>query len=55
MRDQHFDVLSYYLKQLELKKRITNIYKILDCFNSSQHERNIIRLNNMLKPINSVA
>ena len=55
MRDQHFAVLSYYLKKLEFKKRITNINEILDCLNSSQHERNIIRLSNKLKPINSVA
>ena len=55
MRDQHFAVLSFYLKKLEFKKRITNIYEILDCFNSSQHESNIIRLSNKLKPINSVA
>ena len=55
MRDQHFAILSFYLKKLEFKKRITNIYEILDCFNSSQHERNIIRLSNKLKPINSVA
>ena len=54
-RDQHFSVLSYYLKKLESKKRITNINEILDCLNTSQNESNDIRYNNGVQPINSIA
>ena len=55
MRDQHFSIISSYIKRLENKKRITNINEILDCLNSSQKESNINRSKNGLIEINYLA
>ena len=52
MRDQHFSIISLYLKKKEFTSRITNINQICDCLNEYQNSTNKFRIKKKLSPLN---
>ena len=55
MRDQHFSILSMYLKRAESKKRLTNVNEICETFVNYQNESNQNRIKKGMLPINYFA
>ena len=55
MRDQHFSIVSYYLKKQQNLKRITNVQEISDCLNNYQDKSNKRNINNNVLTINYLA
>lgn len=50
LRDQHFSLVTHYLKQAEHKTRITSVNQIRDILNDSQVQVNLQRVKNKQQP-----
>ena len=55
IRDQHFSVISYFLKKIQNLKRLTNAQEIVDALNNYQDQSNERNIKKRILPFNYLA